>query len=75
MTLTPASVQIRFNHLPLLPVVLNFRKMLPLGTEGHRETISEVKGDKLRQPRFVAMWQITAFVPAAKTVLGILNLW
>jgi hypothetical protein len=34
-----------------------------------------VKGDELRQPWFVAMRQIAALVPAAKTLLGIFGLW
>ena len=74
MTLTPAFVEIRFELFALLAAVLNLGKMLPLRTERFWKAIGEMKGDELRQSRFVAMRQITALVPTAKALLGILDL-
>ena len=48
--------------------------MLPLGAQRFGKTIGEMKGDELPQARLVAMRQITALVPAAKTLLEVFNL-
>ena len=75
MTLTPTSVQIRFDQFPLLTIVLNLGEMLPLGTQRFGKAVCEMKSDELRQARFIAMRQIAALMPAAKTLLGIVGLW
>ncbi len=75
MTFAPTFVEKRLNQLPPLPIVFNLCKMLPLGTEGNRETVREVKGDELRQLWFVAMRQITTLMPATKTLPGIFGFW
>ena len=58
----------------LFAAVLNIGEMLPLGTKRFRKTVDEMKGNKLRQSRFVAMRKITALVPATKALFGIFNL-
>ena len=75
MTLTPAFVEISFEQFPLLSVIFNLREIFPFRTKRFRKTVGEMKGDELRQSGFVAMRQITALVPATKTLLGIFNLW
>ncbi len=75
MTFASTFVEIRFDQFALLTVVLNFGEMFPLGAEGSWKTVCEMKGDELRQPRLIAMWQIAALMPAAKTLLGGFNLW
>ncbi len=75
MTLTPAFIEIRFELFALLTVVLNLGEMLPLGTKRFRKAVGEMKGDELRQPRFVAMRKITALMPAAKALFGVCGLW
>ena len=67
MTFAPSFVQIRFKLFPLLSVVLNLGEMLPLGAHRFGKAVGEMKGDELRQARFIAVRQITALMPAAKT--------
>ena len=55
VTIATPSVQVCFNQFAPLAVIFNPRKMLPFGTKPSRKTIGEMKGDELRQTRFVAM--------------------
>jgi len=66
MTFAPALVEIGFELLASFAVVLDFPECGPLGAEGGREGIGQAKSDELGQTRLVAMWQVTALVPAAK---------
>jgi len=75
MTFAPASVEISLQFRPALPVVLNFPEMLPFGTKRFRKGIGKAKRDELRQPRFIAMWQIATLIPTAKAALGVFYLW
>ena len=71
VTLAAPFVQVSLQFRPPLSVIFNLGKMLPLGTKRFRKTIGEMEGHELRQSRFVSMGQITAFVPTAKTLLGV----
>ena len=71
VTFAMALIEIRLEQLPSLKIFLNLREMLPLGAQRLREAVSEMKGHKLSEPRFIAMWQVTAFVPAAEALPGI----
>ncbi len=71
MTRAPAFVEIRLNQFPLFAVVLIFGEMLPLGAKRFGKAVGKMKGDELRQPRFVAVRQITTLMPTTKTLLGI----
>ena len=71
MTFTAPSIEIRLQFLPPLPVVLDLPEMLPLTAKRFRKRIGQSKRNELRQLRFVAMRQITALVPAAKSLLEI----
>ena len=75
MALTSPFVEIRFDQFPLLSVVLNLGEMFPFGAKRLGKTVGEMKGNELRQSRLVAMRQITALMPSAKTLLGIVGLW
>ncbi len=73
MTLAASSVEIRFQFRPPLLVVLNLQEMFPLAAKRYGKRIGQSERDKLRQPRFIAMRQITALIPAAKPLLGFLR--
>lgn len=75
MTLTPTTVEISLQLRATLLVVLNLPKMLLLGTKRFWKRIGEAKRDELCQARFIAMRQITALMPAAKTSLEVFHLW
>src|SRR6266700_2681857 len=47
--------------------------MLPLGSERFWERIGQMKRDELRQARLIAMGEITALMPPAKALLGVLH--
>jgi len=74
MTFATPLVEILLKLLPLLTVVLNLEEMLPLGTKGRRKTVCQMKGDKLRETWLVTMRQITALMPATKTLFGVFKL-
>ncbi|GEM_PF-4383449 len=74
MTFASAFIQIRFNFRSPLAVVFDPGKMLPFGTKGGRKTVGETKRDKLYEPRFITMRQITPLVPTAKSLLEVFNL-
>ena len=74
MRFATPSVEIRSNQLPFLEVALNLGEMLPLRTSRFRKTVGEMKGDELCQTRLVAVWQISALVPSAKTLRRVFNL-
>ena len=74
ITFAPASVEIRFQLRATLLVILNFPKMLPFRAKRFRKRISQSKRDELRQSRFIAMRQVTAFMPTAKTALEVFDL-
>jgi len=71
MTLAASLIQVCLQFRPPFPVIFNLGKMFPLGAQRFGKTIGETKRDKLRQSRFVAMRQITAFIPTTKTLLGV----
>ena len=75
MTFTAPSVEIRLQFCATLLVVLNLEKMFPLGTECFGKRIGQSERDELREPRFIAMREVTALIPAAKTLLGVLRFW
>ena len=56
-------------------VILDLCEMLPLGSESCWKAVIQPEGDELHESRFVPMRQITTLVPAAKTALGVLQVW
>jgi hypothetical protein len=57
--------------LATLVVVLDFEQRLPFGTQRRRKGIGNVEGDHLRESRFIAMRQVTAFVPTFEACFGL----
>src|SRR5580704_18849782 len=72
-TLPATFVQIRLHFCAPLAIIFNLRKMIPLRTKRLGKTVSQMKRDELREPRLIAMRQITSLIPATKSPLGILR--
>ena len=64
MAFAPALIQILLKLPAAVKVVLDLQHPFPFGTQGGRKGIGEAKGHELREPGFVAVRQVTAFIPA-----------
>ena len=71
VTLPAPFVQIRLQFSAPLAVVFNLETVLPLGAKRFRKTVGETKRYELSEPRLVAMRQLTALVPTAKTLVNV----
>ncbi len=69
MTVAPPAIKICFDLFSLLSIVFYLKELPPFGAESGRETVRKAEGDELCQARLVAMWQVTALMPAMKSRL------
>ncbi len=74
MTLAPAPVEIRFQFGATPLVVFDFPELFPFGAKRFGKRIGQAKRDELCQPRFITVREITALMPAAKTLLEVFHL-
>lgn len=74
MTLAAATIKIGFEFRAPLAVMFDAPEMFPLRTQRLGESIRQSKRDELRQAWFIAMRQITAFMPSTKSALGVIEL-
>lgn len=73
LTRAVALVQPGFELKVTLAVILDLEQRGPLGAQRGGIGVRQMEGDELGQPRFVAVWKVSAFVPAAKTAHRILT--
>ena len=75
MTLAATFVEIGFQLRPALLVILKLQEMFPFGAKCFGKRIGQTERDELRESWFIAMRQVAAFIPTAKTLLEVFQLW
>ena len=71
MAAASTSIQIVLNLQPAFVVVLNLKYGFPFGTQCRWKGIGQMKSHKLYEAGLVAVRQVTAFIPTAKTAFRI----
>jgi len=66
MTLADATVKILLQLRAFFTDFLDGQQMFPFAPSRRGHGIRQPKGDELDQPRIIAMWQITTFMPPQK---------
>ena len=72
MALTSSAIQILFKLNPASAIVFDFEKALPFRPEFFWKSVRKPESDELDEARFVAMGQISFFVPPEKCICVVL---
>jgi len=67
-----SPIQVGFELAAALLIVFDSEEVFPFGAQGLRETIDQAKRHKLNKAGLVSVREVTPFMPAEKSLRGIL---